>query len=531
MVPARSRALAAVETKGGTVPADLALVDVRIRTLDPARPPSATAIAIERGTIVAVGDAVDVRAVCDRRTTVLSGRDWHVTPGLVDGHSHLVTYWAEVTHTPSLDTVRSLDELRMRLRAERERLGPDTWLAAHGLQYPRPSRAPRTTTGSSTRRPDPVPALIHAPDLHSAFANEAALRIAGITGPRSFGDGARVVCDEHGVPTGELREPEAVKAVWDHMPADRGRSSLSSYIDDMRAHNAVGLTGIHQMDGWDAHAARAAHLEERDRLTVRVELHSWVDPADDERGPSTRSSPGAGCAAGCGTPMASSSCSMASSTPAPAGSTSPTRTAKGATPMWPDIGRFRETAARFHDAGFRIATHAIGDRALREALDTYASFRGRGRHRVEHIELARPGLVERFAREGVTASMQPIHLRFLVASQLDPWAQRLGRPRCDNAYPVGDILGTAANVVLGSDWPVAPFDPRLGFFAAQRRFAPDASDRRPLGTSRPLTGLETLLGYTRNAAQAVGRPGGILQVGAPADLVAWGEDPCAVPAR
>ena len=91
--------------------------------------------------------------------------------------------------------------------------------------------------------------------------------------------------------------------------------------------------------------------------------------------------------------------------------------------------------------------------------------------------------------------------------------------------PSGDIEAAGANVVLGSDWPVAPFDPRLGFFAAQRRYAPDVSDHRPLGASRALTGLQTLLGYTRNAARVTGQDGGVIRVGAPADLVAWGDDP------
>ena len=91
--------------------------------------------------------------------------------------------------------------------------------------------------------------------------------------------------------------------------------------------------------------------------------------------------------------------------------------------------------------------------------------------------------------------------------------------------PSGDIHATGANVVLGSDWPVAPFDPRLGFFAAQRRYAPDVPDHRPIGSSRALTGLETLEGYTLNAARVAAEDGGVLRVGAPADLVAWGDDP------
>jgi predicted amidohydrolase YtcJ len=79
--------------------------------------------------------------------------------------------------------------------------------------------------------------------------------------------------------------------------------------------------------------------------------------------------------------------------------------------------------------------------------------------------------------------------------------------------------------VLGSDWPVAHFDPRLGLYAARMRRGPDAADPRPVGATRPLTGLEALAGYTVNAARAVGSDGGVLAPGRPADFVLWGEDP------
>jgi hypothetical protein len=64
----------------------------------------------------------------------------------------------------------------------------------------------------------------------------------------------------------------------------------------------------------------------------------------------------------------------------------------------------------------------------------------------------------------------------------------------------------------------------MGFFAAQRRYAPDVEDHRAVGTSRPLTGLDTLSGYTINSARVDGGAGGVLRVGAPADFVAWGDD-------
>ena len=120
--------------------------------------------------------------------------------------------------------------------------------------------------------------------------------------------------------------------------------------------------------------------------------------------------------------------------------------------------------------------------------------------------------------------MQPVHLRWINPDMSDPWSERLGVHKCAHTMPSGEIAAMGANMVLGSDWPVAPYDPRFGFYAAQMRRAHDVDDLRPLGTSRPLTGLEALEGYTVNAARVDGGAGGVLRVGAPADFVAWGDD-------
>ena len=144
---------------------------------------------------------------------------------------------------------------------------------------------------------------------------------------------------------------------------------------------------------------------------------------------------------------------------------------EGLEPMWPDLSLYHRRARMFHDAGFRVATHAIGDRAVREVLDVYAGLPGTpsAPHRIEHIETSPDRTVARFAPQGVTASMQPVHMRWVAHDMTDPWSQRLDHTRCDHAWRSGDIAASGALVVLGSDWPVAPFDPRMGFFAARER--------------------------------------------------------------
>lgn len=505
--------------------ADLALVDVRVRTMDPENP-FATAVAVRDGVVVAVGDDADVRAVCDGTTTVLSGRGWTVTPGVTDGHQHLLM-GARVARGASFDRVASLDAVRAVLRAERERVGPGEWLTGYAFEY-------AALEGQEYRHAlvdeasGPGPMLVFSLDMHTAFANAEALRIAGVTGSREFGDGAFIVVDDAGRPTGELREMAAIQTVMAGVPAPSETDLLGWYAEAIAAQNAVGITGIHQMDGGRETIAAFEALEAAGSLGLRVCMHSWVDPTYDADTladiVSRRDLGGVRWSSGAVKFMVDGVIDTGT-----AWLEEPDTHGAGTDPMWPDVEHLRRTLTRFHDAGFRIATHAIGDRAIREVLDAYATFEGgRGRHRIEHVESAPPQTVARFAAEGVGASMQPIHLRWINAAMTDPWSERLGSHRCAHAMPSGDIGASGATVVLGSDWPVAPYDPRLGFFAAQRRFAPDVEDRRPIGTSRPLTGEETLHGYTVAAAQACGAAGGMLRPGLPADLVAWGDDPATV---
>ena len=499
---------------------DLAVFGARIRTLDPDRP-FASALAVKDGRIIAIGDAAEVRSVCDATTSIHSGTDWHITPGLTDGHQHLIM-GSVVGQGINFDRVSTLADVRTLLRAERERVGPDVWVTGFAFEY-------AALQGADYHHDliddaaGPGPMLIHTLDMHTGLANGAALRISGVTGSREFDDGSFIVCTDNGAPTGELREMSAIRTVWDSVPVASDDEKFAWCADTIRAQNAVGITGIHQMDGGLETIEAFRALEAAGLLNLRIRFHQWVDPSDDAESLSEiirrRDLTGSMWNANSVKFMLDGVIDTGT-----AWLEEPDTHGDGNDPMWPDTEHFRRTLRQFHEAGFHIATHAIGDRAIREVLDAYAAFGSGGRHRIEHIESAPPETVARFTREGVSASMQPIHLRWLNPDMTDPWSERLGVHRCSHAMPSGDILTTGANVVLGSDWPVAPFDPRLGFFAAQRRYAPDVDDHRALGASRSLTGLETLAGYTVNVARIDGSDGGVLKVGAPADFVAWGAD-------
>jgi predicted amidohydrolase YtcJ len=496
--------------------------------MDPQRP-TASALAVRDGLIVAVGSDGEVREACDGTTEVIGGDGWAVTPGLTDGHQHLFG-GAELGRGIDFDRVADLEQVRSLLASHRQRVGPGAWLLGFALEYAALGGQPYHHDLLDSAAGD-GPMLLYSLDHHTAYANAEALRLAGVDGPRRLPGSAQVVCDDRDRPTGELRERPAMEAVRRVMPTPTRDERLGWYRDAIQRQNAVGLTSIHLMDGTADTLDVLSELEGAGDLSLRVAVHYSIAPTADDayvddiaRGPRRA-----------GRRFRADGVKFMMDGVIETGTAwleEPDLRGEGGNPMWSDLGRYREIVHRFHEAGFRIATHAIGDRAVREVLDVYASLPdGTARHRIEHIETAPDTTVARFSPQQVTASMQPIHLRWMKPDLSDPWSQRLGPHRCAHTMRSGDLSAAGALVVLGSDWPVAPFDPRLGFFAAQLRRAPDLDDEGAIGASRPLSGLETLAGYTTNAAIAIGEEGvaGALRPGYRADFVAWAADPADCP--
>lgn len=518
----------------GRASADGALLGARIHTLDPARP-LASAVAWRAGTIVAVGDDDEVRGACDARTELVDGAGAVLTPGLVDSHMHAL--WAtELSESNALGAdlsgVRTLDELRAALAQERARVGDGGWVRGWGLIYEAFGDGPihrREIEGVL----DGAPALLRFFDAHTVLTSGRALELAGVDGPRTFeGEEGEVVCED-GVPTGELREQAAMDLVGDVAPklTDDERRARSAELQ--RALNAVGLTGAHVMDGDGRSVALLERLEERGEQSVRMVVPMWIDPATtverqrelvglfDRRGRLWR----------CGTAKFFVDGVIETGT---AWLERPDVDGGGVLPFWPEPERYDEAVARFAQAGFQCITHAIGDRAVRAALEAYAAAGAAPgvRHRVEHVETLDADGVRRFARSGAIASMQPIHLSGRRADGSDEWTRRLGPERVAHGYPFGSLLRAGVTVALGSDWPVASFDPRVGMAWARLRRAPGAREAAPFEPEQRLSPLEALRGYTTAAAEAVGEQalGGRVAPGLRADLTGFAGDPLAVDA-
>jgi predicted amidohydrolase YtcJ len=184
------------------------------------------------------------------------------------------------------------------------------------------------------------------------------------------------------------------------------------------------------------------------------------------------------------------------------------------------------------ERGWQLCTHAIGDGANRQVLEIYESaLRGKTdlRWRVEHAQVVDPEDMDRFARLGVIASMQPTH-----ATSDMRWAQdRLGAARLEGAYAWRTLLGKGARLSFGSDFPVESQKPLLGLYAAVTR---QDADGKPEGGWLPkekLSPREALELFTEGPAYASfaeGRRGKILP-GMDADFTVFEENPLEVLAK
>ncbi|MFM9370695.1 amidohydrolase [Streptomyces sp. Da 82-17] len=506
------------------------LVLLSARLLDPVSgeilPQSA--LAVVDGRIAALGDDREIRALAGAGTEVVDLGGAVLTPGLVDGHLHPVS-GAEMTQGLDLSGCTDLDQVRSELAHAVRELGRGEWLRGWGLD---PNVFGDRPVASAALAPvlDGVPALLQLFDAHSMLASPRALELAGVAGPREFDQAAEVVCDAHGRPTGLLLEDAACELVERAAPqptrAER-RARLAAVLREMAA---SGLTGGHAMDAGGDSLDLYRDLDETGELPLRLRVAPWCQPgvdADGVRALVEQQGVGGALWRVDGVKLFMDG-TIDNGT---AWLEQPDCHGESTHAFWPDPAAYTHVIGALHRAGVPTATHAIGDAAVRHALDAVAAAGGGDggvRHRVEHIETVPDDTLRRFAELGVVASMQPTHCcDFTRADHTDNWSRRLGEERAGRAWRCRDLWDSGATVVLGSDWPIAPFPPLQVMAGARHRRPSRDLTQPPHGPEQALTALEALRATTVNAAYAAGEEGraGRIAVGCRADLTVFAESP------
>ena len=491
--------------------------------------PQIGAIAVKGGRIIGVGTDDEMACFLGDQTRVLDVGEGTVVPGLVDAHMHPVMA-IDLLAGVDLREAQTPDEVRGLIAARAASAPAETWIRGWGLD-PNIFGTAEITNSCLNRIEGDRPVFVQLFDAHSGLANDAALRIAGVNGPVDLSDGSRVVCDTSGKPTGLLLEMGAlamVLGVMPELPFDRRKEILLESLRDMAA---SGLTGAHclDMNAPDTLELLKAIEQETD-LPLKLRISPWCTPNFCEEnlpdlaavlGQHGRRWKLEGIKLMVDGTIDNGTAWLAE----------PDTNGESTAGLWLDPAQYSASVAYFHGQGVSTATHAIGDAAVEHVLKTLVALEpGAGTvHRLEHVETIPDELVEPFAAKGIAASMQPTHCtHFTRADQSDNWSRRLGPHRAANGFRTRDLRDAGAVLAIGSDWPIADYDPRLIIADAQLRRPALQPDVMPVGPRQRLTALEALEGYTSHAAASIGcDDSGRIRVGAPADFTVFSLDPLA----
>jgi predicted amidohydrolase YtcJ len=479
----------------------------------------AEAVLIRGGRVLAVGGADELRSRHpDADLLDLAGCT--VTPGLTDAHVHLVE-WAVRRRGVDLGAAASPADAAAAVAAHAQSTRGG-WVLGRGWNPHRWGAAPDRHALDRVLPDRPV--LLQSLDMHTLWANSAALRVAGIDSATPDPAGGRIERDERGEPTGLVRD-NAMPLLERAAPSPSEEDRRVAMVEGQRALHRWGVTGVHTVEP-DSLALLEA-LRHRDRLRLRVLQHLPIAKLDDAIRIGLRSGFGSDWIRIGGIKMFLDG-ALGSLTALLRDPYQGTEDRGVATLPAAD---FRDAVRKGAVAGLAMTVHAIGDAAMDLALDVLGGADARPTgplpHRIEHAQLMggdRLGLAggpPDPALRGLVCSVQPSHLMTDWPAVDRHWGDR-GR----FAYAFRSLEEAGAILALGSDAPVDPPDPRLGLYAAVGR--QDLGGGPPGGwyPEERLGVQSALAGYTSGAARAAGDPRqGRLTPGAFGDLVAWDRDP------
>ncbi|MFE0424889.1 amidohydrolase [Streptomyces sp. NPDC058953] len=434
------------------------------------------AVAVGRdGRVLATGSDGAMRRYAGRDTEVVDARRGTVMSGIVDGHAHPVAAGA-ATLNPSLEylelTVPRLQELLRGFLADpADGSAPDGWLVVSdwdpvGLLPAGTLPHHRLLDALPTRRP----IVLMGTDGHNSWVNRRALELAGITATTPDPPGGQIERDADGAATGLLKE-EAQGLVHRLLPDHPFEKVVEATARALEQAAAQGVTAFMDAsaDEWHldvyAELARTGRLPQRVAAALRLDAHEIREP---QKGLAWLRATRKRYADVPGLDLRTAKVFVDGVMEYPA------RTAALLEPYLDGKGRptdhrgqlqldpadFARLAVLLDTEGWQIHAHAIGDRAVRVALDGYeAALRAGGRrdnrHTITHLQLVHPTDVRRFARLGVVASMQ------LQWAMRDTWTvdallPYIGPRRHRRLFPARSLERHGALLAGGSDWPVDP---------------------------------------------------------------------------
>jgi predicted amidohydrolase YtcJ len=516
-------------------PADMIVIHGKVYTVNE-KQPWAQAIAIRSGRIVAVGKDSEIEEFRGASTHVINAGGQLVLPGFEDCHIHFMDGSMGLVEV-DLNEAKTVAEIQQRVKNYAAAHPKDAWITGMGWTYP---------TFGPTALPDKKildevvpdrPVFLVAFDGHSSWANSKALELAGIDKQTPDPPNGKIVRDANGEATGALKE-HAGELVSSKMPQPSREERLAALRKGIHEANRVGLTRV-QSAGQDFEFLDLYdELRHKGELTLRFYVAYFLDPPelrteDLEKIESARKTYHDEWISG-GVVKTMLDGVVEAHTAAMLAPYSDDSSQSGKL-FW-DPEKYRAAVTELDKRGLQIFTHAIGDKAVRTALDAYenaarVNHTHDARPRIEHIETITAEDIPRFGKLGVIASMQPLH-SYPDEDTLDIWARNVGSERAQRAWVFHSIEASGGRLAFGSDWPVVTMNPWEGLQTALTRKTAEGTPDGGFVPSEAISLEDGIKAYTLGAAFAGRRDKeeGSLEAGKLADLIIVNQDLFKIPA-
>ncbi|ASJ09748.1 amidohydrolase [Thermococcus siculi] len=487
------------------------------------------AILVASGRIIHAGSGEEVRKIAEElggEVIDLNGKT--VLPGFIDSHLHLEELGMAL-ETLDLRGVGSIVELKERVREYSERVRT-TWILGHGWDQELFEEKRWPTRWDLDEAVDDRPVMLSRVCLHAAVLNTRAMEMARLLDADLQG----VVRDDNGEAIGVVKE-EAFELAREKFKETLSLEDYEHFVRRATDYVAsLGITAVGTVSVEEKTLHALSNLEERGELKVRV--FAYLDPGKREVKDGSMFGNldvlGALGKLGIKRGFGRGKLRIAGIKILADGSLG-ARTAWLSEPYadantkgYPNVSRdFLERVVReAHGAGLQMAVHGIGDATIDMILDVYSSLDGPGgmRHRIEHASILRPDQIERMAKLGVVASVQP---HFVIT---DWWAvRRVGEERARWVYPFGSMIRAGIVLGFGTDSPIEPTNPWETVYAAVTRGKHEGVEVYRYTEYERVTLEEALWAYTHGSAYVLHSENdlGTLEEGKLADFIVVDRDP------
>ncbi len=491
--------------------------------------PTATAVAIQEGKIIAVGSTDEIRSAYQiAKVTDLKGLT--LIPGFIDAHGHLLGLGQSILDTDLVGTTNK-SEIIQRLKKNEKNLQQGDWLVGRGWdQNDWPEKALPTKTDLDSAFPS-RPVLLERIDGHAIWANTAAMALIDkdLNGDWQI-DGGEIVRNTEQQATGVFID-NAATLVTSKMPVVTDQKMTQALQTAMLKTASVGLTSMHDAGTSLRTWKLLKTLDAEEKLAVRV--YAMADGANEmleylcENGQQIDES----AMLTARSIKLYSDGALGSRGAALLEDYSDAPGNKGL--LIESAETLTQYANKAANCGLQVNIHAIGDRGNRVTLDALTQVdkisSNPGRHRIEHSQVIAEQDFQRFKSLNLIASVQPTH-----ATSDMYWAEdRVGSERIKGAYAWQTFRELGIPLALGSDFPVERPDPLHGFYAAITRQDHEGWPDKGWHPDQSLTRQEALHGFTLGAAFAAFQEQqlGSIEVGKFADFTLLSHDIMKIPAE